>query len=1262
MSILLARLLLIVSVALVPALGFQAYTESEARRIRQQLVQDEAVRLLRLVSAEQQRIAEGAEQVLHTIGGSPAVQDNQSGPCQRLLTNVVRQSPRYNAAAVIGLDGHILCASGLVEHGADLSDRSYFRRAVATGGFVIGDYAIGRSSGRPSIHMAEPYRDHEGKVAGVVELGLDVEWLGQQLARLPLPPEAAASVADRNGTILARFPDGARFVGRPIPAADRYSLEGDEVRVAPMMSLDGRQRVAAYSPTGADPKGLRIWVGLDREVTFAAVTQANRTGLLLIIAGGGLALLLTVLLGSRLIRRPVERLLGIADRWRTGDLAARTGMPAGGNEFGRLAGAFDSMAAALQAREQALRMALESTTDSVMVVDRAWRFTYLNAHAKAHLPNDRDVLGQVAWEAFPATADSPFTRAFFEAMERGVPTQVSGWSYMFQGYFEAHAYPSSDGLTLFFRDVTEERRIGAALQISEQLFRATFEQAAVGMAVVGLDGSWLQVNDKLCAITGYTREEMLAGRFQDITHPDDLEADLRQMQALLAGEIAVQTTEKRYLRKDGGVGWVTITASVLHETEHAPARLIVVIEDITARKRVEAALQESERLFRAMFEQAAVGMEIASLENGWLRMNDRLCAITGYTREEMFGRSALEITHPDDVEATRRQVEAVAAGTSPVHKLEKRYLRKDGSTVWVNVTVSLLRDAEGRPDRLIGVVEDISVRKRVETALHASEVRLQLAREAAGFGVWEWDIATGAVTWTEEQWRLHGYDGPRPEKLDVATWSDRVHPDDLERVWAGQRAIIASPGLTYDAEYRVLLPGGEVRWLLARAKVVRDVDGRPLRMVGLNMDVTASRETEAALRRLTEDLEARVREEVAAREAAQMRAAHAERLQALGQLAGGIAHDFNNVLQAVAGAAALIERRPADEAGVRRLARLAITATERGASITGRLLAFGRRADLRAERLDAASLLADLHDLLARTLGARIEVHVKAAADLPPVLADKGQLETVLVNLATNARDAMPEGGQLTLSAAAETVPADGSRHPAGLAPGRYVRFCVADAGVGMDAAMLARATEPFFTTKQAGSGTGLGLSMAKGFAEQSGGALRIDSAPGEGTRVTMWLPASASGSQADVVAEQTAITRKPAKPVRVLVVDDEDLVREILAECLEQAGFDVLVAATGAAALDLLAAGEAVDILVTDLSMPNMDGLAVIRAAQELRRGLPAVLMTGYARDECVLPGGDAASGAFSLLRKPVTSAQLIDLLNALLAGRTVAARSAAD
>lgn len=500
--------------------------------------------------------------------------------------------------------------------------------------------------------------------------------------------------------------------------------------------------------------------------------------------------------------------------------------------------------------------------------------------------------------------------------------------------------------------------------------------------------------------------------------------------------------------------------------------------------------------------------------------------------------------------------------------------------------------------------------------------------------------------------------GTTPEQMMGDGRRFVLHPDDSERAWARWQHSIAT-GEPYAMEYRLRMADGGYLWTLSRALPVRDPEtGAITRWFGTCTDIEDAVKAREALRQSRNELERLVAERTHDLEAALARAAHAERMQALGQLAGGIAHDFNNVLQMVEGAGSLIERRAQDEATVRRLARVVMEAAGRGASITRRLLAFGRRGDLRAEPLDPATVLTGMQDILAHSLGPTIDVEVWLADGVPPILADKGQLETALVNLATNARDAMRDGGGLRLAAELEVVPANGPPHPCGLASGRYVRLTISDTGAGMDTATLARAAEPFFTTKPIGVGTGLGLSVVRGFAEQSGGALNIASLPGNGTTVTLWLPAAdaaqpfgAATSQGLDAVATAAIEAKPA--TTVLLVDDEDLLREVLAGQLEDAGYNVLVAACGNEALALLDAGEAVDVLVTDLSMPGMSGIGLIRAAQERRPGLPAVLLTGYAGHGAALAVGEAVTGSFSLLRKPVSLADLIDLIQSLLAAQ---------
>lgn len=406
------------------------------------------------------------------------------------------------------------------------------------------------------------------------------------------------------------------------------------------------------------------------------------------------------------------------------------------------------------------------------------------------------------------------------------------------------------------------------------------------------------------------------------------------------------------------------------------------------------------------------------------------------------------------------------------------------------------------------------------------------------------------------------------------------------------------------------------------------------------------------LRRLNDELQARVEAEVEAREEAQLRLAQAQRMEALGQLAGGIAHDFNNVLQTVQGGISLIQRDPANAARVLRLSSMIADSASRGAAVTRRLLTFARRADLRAEPVDPGELLGAMRELLQHTLGSGIEVWVQIKPGVPALLADRGQLETVLVNLAANGRDAMGGAGVLTLSAVEEAVADEGSAgHPVPLRPGAYVRLSVADTGVGMDQATLARASEPFFTTKPPGEGTGLGLAMARGFVEQSGGAMQIKSAPGAGTTVCLWLP---------VAADEPGIGRPPLDQVsplpdagrRILLVDDEASVREIITEGLEAAGFVVRSVGSGAEALEAVNAGDAIDLMITDFAMPGMDGLALIRAARHRRPGLPAILVTGFATNAAELAVDGAVDGSFALLRKPIDIRLLAERAGVLLQG----------
>ncbi len=683
----------------------------------------------------------------------------------------------------------------------------------------------------------------------------------------------------------------------------------------------------------------------------------------------------------------------------------------------------------------------------------------------------------------------------------------------------------------------------------------------------------------------------------------------------------------RYRCPDGRFVWLEEAATARFSPDGRLAHLSGLARDVTVEVKAEEALRESEARLRLAQEAGGVGSWDWDLLRNVVTCSEAYCRLYGLDPDgpghQDFDAWLAQV-HPDDRDRTAA---AARTGITAGHyDVEFRILRPDGSLRWVVGRARTRFDAEGRPVRFFGVNVDI-------TALREAEHKLRLAAEGAGLGIYEMDLMRGAVSLDARAVALT--EGTLPPGTWVpmngpayAAYLERVHPEDRTAREAANAAIAGGMRPHVSQEYRVRRADGSWGWLWVHGTAMeRDpVSGRPRRITGIIQDTTEQH-------RLAEELR------------------QSQKLQALGELAGGIAHDFNNILQAVLGGAALIERRAEDIEGVRQRARMLKEAAERGASITRRLLAFARRGELHVTAVDPVALLASVQEILGPSLGSGIAIRAEVPPGLPAILADKGQLETALINLATNARDAMPWGGTLTVSAVEERV-AEGETPspPVKLAPGRYVRFSVRDSGEGMDTATLTRVFEPFFTTKPLGKGTGLGLPMVKGFAEQSGGGFAIESAPGQGTQVSLWLPVALNEAAVAAPPPSTAQDAAPAKAHRVLVVDDEPAVRGLIAAGLELAGYRILTAGDGAEALKLLEAGEVVDLMVTDLTMPGLDGLTLIRAARARHPRLPVILLTGYAGDAAALEPGTAEGAPFVLLRKPVTETHLAERVASLL------------
>jgi PAS domain S-box-containing protein len=547
-------------------------------------------------------------------------------------------------------------------------------------------------------------------------------------------------------------------------------------------------------------------------------------------------------------------------------------------------------------------------------------------------------------------------------------------------------------------------------------------------------------------------------------------------------------------------------------------------------------------------------------------------------------------------------------------------------------------------------------RSRLNELIEGEE-RLQTAMQAGHLGSWRLDIKTMMLQ-TSESFRIHFGVAPEKEFL-IDDFRRSLHPDDLAHV-TGAIGLAMETGSDLALEHRAVWPGGSIHWIDIRARATRNDSGKIFQLVGVSSDITERKTSElerehllgelaeerTALSELTATLEQRVQErtkeliaEVAAREHAQKQLLQSQKMESIGQLTGGVAHDFNNLLMAVMGNLELLGKRIPEDTRMRRLLDGAMQGARRGASLTQRMLAFSRQQDLKTSSIDMAQLVLGMRDLLERSLGPRFDLRLRLADGVPAAQVDANQIELAILNLAINSRDAMPNGGQITIDISMREV--KGGKP---VRDGRYVLVQVEDTGTGMDAETLNKAIEPFFSTKPLGKGTGLGLSMVHGLVVQLGGHFDLTSEVGKGTTACVWLPVA---NELPVTENIEVSAGGHTMAATILVVDDDPLIAMSTVDMLEDLGHTVIEANSAKQALEILQSGQAIDLLMTDQAMPGMTGIELIEIVRPQHPDLPVLLATGYAD----LPAGKWSN--LPRLAKPYQQAQLEAEVGRLLSGR---------
>jgi PAS domain S-box-containing protein len=589
----------------------------------------------------------------------------------------------------------------------------------------------------------------------------------------------------------------------------------------------------------------------------------------------------------------------------------------------------------------------------------------------------------------------------------------------------------------------------------------------------------------------------------------------------------------------------------------------------------------------------------------------------GYAPDEILGRHFSCFYTEEDRLADLPGRALRTARSEGRFEMEGWRVRKDGAQFWASVVIDPIRTPSGDLVGFAKVTRDLTERKISEESLRQSEQQFKLlVQGVTDYAIYMLDPQGQVTNWNAGAERIKGY---RPEDIVGEHFSRFYTEEDQERGEPRRALGIAAREGRYEREGWRVRKDGTRFWAHVVIDAIRDEAGELTGFAKVTRDVTERREAQRALDQAREAL------------------FQSQKLEAIGQLTGGVAHDFNNLLMAVLGSLELAQKRLPDDPKLARLIENAVLGAKRGASLTQRMLSFARRQELKRQAM--AALVRGMEGLLDRSLGPTVTVRVDIPDDLPAAETDANQLESALLNLAVNARDAMPDGGEITISATVETTPRANDEDAAGLKVGRYVRLAVSDTGAGMDEATLLRAVEPFFTTKGVGKGTGLGVPMVQGLAVQSGGKFELASQVGVGTTATLWLPA------VDQIAPSAAPVADQSESVdderlRILAVDDDELVLMNTAALLEDLGHTVLVAGSGAEALEIVDRETRLDLVMSDQLMPGMTGVQLADALGIRRPDLPLVLTTGYAE----LPSD--VGGRLPRLSKPFTQADLVRMI----------------
>jgi PAS domain S-box-containing protein len=749
-----------------------------------------------------------------------------------------------------------------------------------------------------------------------------------------------------------------------------------------------------------------------------------------------------------------------------------------------------------------------------------------------------------------------------------------------------------------------------SLQKSEEKYRLLVENANEAIFVIQ-DGMLRFFNIKNIELIGYSKEELTSAPYINFVHPDDRQTVFERYLKRIKGEEPPGVNVFRIVDKAGNIRWAEVN-SVLISWEGRPATLNF-LNNITERKQTEEALRESEKKYRTLVTQSPDGIFIVDLQGTFLAVNIAMCERLKYSEEEFLSMKIWDIVPEKYVDLHKKRIADILRGEAPNEAAEYVVRGKDEKMHYIEV----LSNPYFRENEVIGfqgIARDITERKQAEEALRTSQERFRQLFDEAPIGYHEVDSEGRITRVNRTESEMLGY--TVEEMLGQPAWNFIVEEEESRKAVAAKLAGVVLPFKGLERTYR--RKDGTTFPVSIEDLLLRDSEGRTIGIRSTVQDITERKRAEQEMVTLQEQLR------------------QSQKMEAIGQLAGGIAHDFNNLLTIIKGYSQLslmgLKEGNALKVNIEQIEK----AANRAAELTSRILAFSRHQMMEMKVLNLNTIVKNLNEMLHRMIGENIELMTHLREDLRRVKTDHGQIEQVIMNLAVNAKDAMPHGGKLTIETANVDLDEEYARNHVAVTPGRYVMLAVSDTGVGMTPEIKEKVFEPFFTTKKKGEGTGLGLSTVYGIVKQSSGNIWVYSEPGKGTTFKIYLPCV--DEPLDEIRKEGVVREGlPRGSETILVVEDEEVVRKLTVRILQEQGYRVLEGGQGTDAFPIADEHEGqIHLLLTDVVMPKMSGKELAGRIASLRPGIKVLYMSGYT-DNAIAHHGIFDKG-INFIQKPFT------------------------